>query len=413
MEEIQEAMIKDFFKLAYQSFKNRKLRSWLTMLGVFVGIAAVVSLISLGQGLQQSIQGEFSSLGTDKLFVQAKGSAFGPPGTATPTIITDEDKDIIKESRGVKRVASRLIRPAKIEFENNVVYQYVGSIPDDRDERELVIEVFDPEFVSGKMIDQKEERKVVIGNNYATKKELGTNVRVGDKLRIQEKEFKVEGILKRYGNFEIDDIVLMDEEAMRSLFGMKKQIDIIIVQILPGTDPGTVAESVRRDLRSFRDVAEGKEDFDIQTPEDLLKTVNNILLVLQVVLIGIAAISLLVGGIGIMNTMYTSVLERTKEIGIMKSIGAKNSNILAIFLIESGFYGLFGGLIGIALGLGVSFGIGKIASIALGSDLFKASFSPYVIIGALTFAFLVGCASGVLPSMQAAKLKPVDALRYS
>lgn len=406
-------MIKDFFKLAYNSVRNRQLRSWLTMLGVFVGIAAVVSLISLGQGLQSSIEGEFSSLGTDKLFVQAKGSAFGPPGTATPSVITDNDKEIVKESRGVKRVASRLIRSAQIEFDNNVVYQYVGSMPDDKDERDLVIEVFDPEFVSGDMINPKDERKVVIGNNYATKKKFGSNVKIGDKLKIQGKEFKVAGILKRYGNFELDDIVLMNEETMREIYNLKDQIDILVVQTLPGSDPGTVADNLRRDLRNFRNVDEGKEDFDIQTPEDILKTVNNVLLVLQVVLIGIAAISLLVGGIGIMNTMYTSVLERTKEIGIMKSIGAKNSDILTIFLIESGFYGLAGGVIGVILGLGVSFGVGKIASIALGSDLFKASFSPYLVVGALAFAFLVGCASGVLPSMQASRLKPVDALRYS
>ncbi len=406
-------MISDFFKLAYNSVKNRKLRSWLTMLGVFVGIAAVVSLISLGQGLQSSIEGEFSSLGTDKLFVQAKGSAFGPPGTATPSVITDTDKEIVKESRGVKRVASRLIRSAQIEFDNNVVYQYVGSMPDDKDERDLVIEVFDPEFVSGDMMNSNDERKVVIGNNYATKKKFGSNVKIGDKLKIQGKEFKVAGILKRYGNFELDDVVLMNEEPMRELFGIKDQIDLIVVQVLPGSDPGMVADGLRRELRNSRNVDEGKEDFDIQTPEDILKTVNNVLLVLQVVLIGIAAISLLVGGIGIMNTMYTSVLERTKEIGIMKSIGAKNSDILTMFLIESGFYGLAGGVIGVILGLGVSFSVGKIASVALGSDLFKASFSPYLVVGALAFAFLVGCASGVLPSMQASRLKPVDALRYS
>jgi len=134
--------------------------------------------------------------------------------------------------------------------------------------------------------------------------------------------------------------------------------------------------------------------------------------IVQAVLVGIAAISLLVGGIGIMNTMYTSVVERTKEIGIMKAIGARNEDILYIFLFEAGLLGLVGGLIGVIIGFGLSKGAEYIATISLGTNLLQASVDIWLVLGALLFSFVVGIASGVLPAYQASKLKPVDALRY-
>ena len=133
---------------------------------------------------------------------------------------------------------------------------------------------------------------------------------------------------------------------------------------------------------------------------------------MQAVLVGIAAISLLVGGIGIMNTMYTSVLERTKEIGTMKAVGARNSDILLIFLMESGLLGLVGGAIGIAIGFGLGKGTEYIAGMYLGSGLLRAVFPWYLILGALAFSFIIGSLSGALPAVQASRLKPVDALRY-
>ena len=150
----------------------------------------------------------------------------------------------------------------------------------------------------------------------------------------------------------------------------------------------------------------------MRTAEQILGTFNNIFAVVQGVLVGIAGISLLVGGIGIMNTMYTSVLERTKEIGTMKAIGAKNSHILLLFLIESGLLGLVGGLIGVIIGLGMAKSAEYLATIYIGSPLLQASMDPIIIFGALAFSFLIGTLSGIFPAMQASRLKPADALRY-
>ena len=187
---------------------------------------------------------------------------------------------------------------------------------------------------------------------------------------------------------------------------------MITVKVKPNEDVNKVADEIEDRLRRDRGQKAGEEDFRVQTSEQLAQTFTTIFSIVQAVFIGIAAISLVVGGIGIMNTMYTAVLERTREIGIMKAVGAKNSDILTLFLVESGILGLVGGaivvLIGVLLGVGASF----IAGQALGTGLLKAYFPWYLIVGALIFSFVVGCASGVLPALQASKLKPVDALRY-
>jgi len=173
-----------------------------------------------------------------------------------------------------------------------------------------------------------------------------------------------------------------------------------------------VAETIERKLRRSRGEKEDQETFTVQTSEQLAQTFQSIFAVIQAVFVGIAAISLVVGGIGFMNTMYTAVLERTKESVTMKAVGAKNSDILYIFLFESGLLGLVGGSIGILLGVGIAKAVEYIATVQLGTVFLQAAFGYELILGALLFSFVVGSASGVLPAIQAAKLKPADALRY-
>ncbi len=199
---------------------------------------------------------------------------------------------------------------------------------------------------------------------------------------------------------------------MKEILNINEEESEIIAKVQDGFDPEEVANEIIKRLRQSREEKEGQETFDVQTSEQILETFGNIFGIVQAVLVGIAAISLLVGGIGIMNTMYTSVLERTKEIGVMKAIGAKNSDILYIFLFESGSLGLVGGIIGVIFGAGLSKGVEYIAMNSLGTNLLQASLTPQLIFGALIFSFLIGTLSGILPAMNAAKLKPVDALRY-
>lgn len=403
-------MLKDFFKLAYRSAKKRKVRSWLTMLGIFIGIAAVVSLISLSQGLQEAIAQQFVSLGSDKIIIQGVSSGFGPPGTGVEVPITTDDEEVIEKVKGIDLALGRLIRSLRVEFKEEVVYSYIVTIPDDNEEIKLAIEANNYNIEQGRLLQKGDKYKVMLGSNIA-EDTFDRSLILRDVINIEGQDFKIIGILKKSGNPQQDISIVAPEEAVREILDIEEDFDIIPAKVMAGEDVAIVTERVKKALRKHREVEEGKEDFTVETPENILATLNTILMIIQGVLVGIAAISLVVGGIGIMNTMYTAVLERTKEIGIMKATGAKNSQIQTLFLIESGILGMFGGLIGVLLGFGIGKTVELVAFQIYESYLIQASFSPLVLIGALLFAFFVGAISGWFPSRQAARLKPVDALR--
>ncbi len=403
-------MIKDYFKLAYRSVKQRKMRSWLTLLGIFIGIAAVVSLISLSQGLESAIKEQFVKLGSDKVIVQAIGSGYGPPGSGAVAPLTKSDLDEIKSVKGVDQAFGRLIRSVKVQLDKEVEYTYAVSVPNNNEELQLVIEVNNYELEQGRMLKKEDKYKVVLGKDLA-KDLFKEEMQLQDTLEIEGKEFRVVGILKKSGNPQQDVALVVPEAALEEILNVKDVKDVIAVKVNPGEDLSTVSERIKKELRNHRDVEEGKEDFTVETPENILATLTTILAIVQGILVGIAAISLLVGGIGIMNTMYTAVLERTKEIGIMKATGARNSQIWFLFLTESGLLGLLGGIIGVGLGLGISKTVEFVAYQIYEAYLIKADISWILILSMLAFGFIIGAISGALPARQAAKLKPVEALR--
>lgn len=403
-------MLKDYFKLAYQNAKKRKVRSWLTMLGIFIGIAAVVALISLSQGLQSAIAEQFVHLGSDKIIIQGVSSGFGPPGTGVEVPLTVEDKGVIEKVKGVDTVVGRLIRSAKMEFGDEIRYSYIISMPEDSEEIKLAIEANNYKIKQGRLLRKGDKYKVMVGIDFA-EDFFDNSLELRDRIKIEDVDFKVVGILKKSGNPQQDTSLVIPEAAFREILDIEEDYDLIPAKVGAGEDVAVVTESVKKELRKHRDVEEGKEDFTIETPEDILATLKTILIIVQGVLVGIAAISLIVGGIGIMNTMYTSVLERTKEIGVMKAVGARNREILSLFIIESGLLGLVGGVIGVSLGFGISKLIEYVAFRIYESFLIRADISLPLLVGALLFAFVVGAISGVLPAKQAAGLKPVDALR--
>jgi putative ABC transport system permease protein len=403
----------DFYvRFAVQTFTKRKLRSWLTMLGIFIGIAAIVSLISLGQGLKTAIGAQFQGLGTDRIIVQAKSFAFGAPGQNTAVTLTKDDLNRVEKVPGVLRVASRIIKSAKIEFNDQVQFTGVGSLPSTTEGARFVIETIRLKAAQGRMLDAHDKKKVMVGHSYADKAKFGKAVQVGSTLLVNGEPFEVVGVLDKLGNPQFDNIILMPEDEMRALYNIPDEVSAITAQSAPGTNTEAVAQRIKKELRSFRGEKEGKETFNTQTSGQLLQTLGTVLTIVQAVLVGIASISLVVGGVGITNTMYTAVLERTNEIGVMKSVGARNRDILAIFLTESGLLGLTGGAIGIAIGIGLSKIVEFGAAQALGSGLVQASFPLYLVFGALGFSFVVGSLAGTLPAMQASKLSPVEALRY-
>lgn len=403
-------MISDFLTYALRTFKRRKVRSFLTMLGIFIGIAAIVSLVSLGQGLQQTITEQFEQMGVDKIMIYPGVNSFVPGIGGAGIELREKDIETVRDVRGVDVVGGMLYKLGKLKFGDEVQYAWVIGLPQD-DSKEVFNSMMSLKVEKGRDLRKNDRYRSVVGVRLADADFFDKAVRVGDKIEIEDKEIKVVGILGTIGNPEDDSSILIPLETGREIFNEPDVYSSFIVQVKKGFDPDKVAGDIKKYLRKSRGQKEGEEDFTVQTSEQLAESFSTVFTIVQVVLIGLASISLLVGGIGIMNTMFTSVLERTREIGVMKAIGARNSDIMKIFLIEAGLLCTIGGGIGIILGIGISKLIQYVAAQA-GMGIIQAYFPWYLIVGALAFSFLVGTLSGIFPARRAAKLKPVDALRY-
>jgi putative ABC transport system permease protein len=401
-------MIIDYSKLAVKNLRKRKLRSWLTIIGIVVSIAVIFTLISLSLGLREAINEQFKVLGTDKLFINPKGTSGMSGGGAVE--FTTEDVKIIEKVQGVKDLSYTTIGNAEIEFGKQKKYFYVFGLP--LDKIQLYIDSASIKMDEGDYLKEGEIGKVMLGYDYKYNNVFDKPLQTGEKIIINGKEFKVVGVAESIGNPSDDKNIYMSSEDFKILFNSGERVDAIIVQVDDEKNIQEISEEINKKLIKYRGVTEKTKDFYISTPEELLASFDTILNIITVFLVGIAAISLLVGGIGIMNTMYTSVLERTKEIGTMKAVGAKNSDILWIFLFESGLIGLIGGIIGVLLGYGISKTVEIIAINALNTTLLRAAVPVYLLVGCLSFAFLIGALSGTIPALMASKLKPVDALRY-
>lgn len=404
-------MFRDFLRIALKSLAKRKLRTWLTMIGIFIGIAAVVSLISLGQGLEKAVIQQFQGLGADRIVIQAKGPGGGPPGTNVAVPLTEDDLKAVRNTRGVDIASGRLVRTVMFKFDGSTRFGYLATMPENIKEREFINSVSNYEIEVGRDIKPGEKYKAVMGNDYMTKPILGRELRLGDNVEIQGVEFEIVGFYKKTGSFQVDGTVVMNEDIAREILADPTKIDVIQASAINPDDTDEVAANIAASLRKERDVKVGKENFTVQTSEQILDSLKKVLSFVTYFLVAIAGISIVVGSVGITNTMYTSVLERTREIGIMKAIGARNSDVLIIFLIESGLLGLVGGLIGVALGVGLGLLVQFIGGAALGGGLIQASFSPLLIIGSLAFAFVIGVVAGTVPAYSASKMNPVDALR--
>ncbi len=405
-------MIKDFFLLALRNLVRRKLRSWLTMIGIFIGITALVSLISLGQGLKVAVNEQFVKLGTDKIIVSPGSFGSGPPGSSLVKL-SNHDLNIIKKIQGIEGVSPMTFRTVNIEFNKRKKSLVLHGISPKNSEYKIIKEGHSIDLLKGRDLKPGDSKKVIVGYDFNYNNKLFKKiVNLGDNIIIEGESFKIIGIIKKTGSPIEDKVSYITLEDDEDISGKKDQYDFIYAKTIKNIKPDLLANKIKKELRKDRNEKEGEESFSVETLENIGNIFNNILFIVQAVIMGIASISIIVGGVGIMNTMYTSVLERTKEIGVLKSIGAKNSDILIIFLIESGMLGIIGGLIGIILGISLSKSVEIIASKIFGSNLIRAEFSLYLIIGALLFSFLIGMLSGLLPAYQASKLRPVEALRY-
>jgi len=392
-------MIKDYFSLALKNIAHRKLRAWLTVIGIIIGVGSIIALVAISMGLKSSIETEFEKMGVDKIFIGPKGYInTGGQG------LTTDDMDTVDSISDVEWSLSLVFAQGKkVSFNKKDVYaQISGYQTKDLDKKFADMNI---KVESGSLFRGGETDKAIVG--YKVGKDFfDKEIRVKDNIEISGKKFTVVAVLAEIGNTQDDTMIVIPEDTARDLFDKANEVSYIEVKIKSGNDINAAAAKIKKKLKDKR----GDENFEVITPEQLLKTFGDVLMIIHVVLIGIAAISLLVGAIGIMNSMYTSVLERTREIGIMKSVGARNSDILSLFLIESGIIGLIGGFFGIILGNLIAKLVEVIAKSA-GFGILKVNVSIYLMIGGLLFAFIIGSLSGLWPAYKAAKLKPVDALR--
>jgi len=397
------------FKIAFENLKRRKLRSFLTILAIIVGMTAVVMFITLGLGLQNGINQQFEMMGADIMWVLPSSSIMDFGGTTSK--LTDNDIDTIEKVAGVKRTTRMVYGLSKIAFGDQEKYAFVMGMPPGEGV-DLIGSMQGFQIEDGRFSKQEENDKVVVGWSYTHGKFFDKPIRIGNKIQIEGKEFKVIGSLTQVGSSTDDAQVYLTLDAAQEMFNKKNQYDFILVQTLEGANTSAVAAKIKEELRKERNVDKGSEDFTVQTSEELMSSFNSVLGILFIAVVGIASISLLVGGVGVMNTMYTSVLDRTREIGVMKAIGATNHDIMMVFIMESGFLGLIGGIFGIALGLIFSYIAEFIAVNVLLTTLLRVYIDVPLLAGILLFSFVIGCISGFLPARRAASMKPVDALRY-
>ncbi len=394
-------------KYSLNNLKQRRIRSAFTILSILVGITTIFIFVSYGLGLYNYVDEVTSGSSADKIIVQPK-SGTSIAGLDTTFKLTDDDLSAVEKTSGVYEASGSYFKSAEIKKNKNVVYTLVfGYDPS----KHLVMDTFNMDIYSGREL-KRGDSGVVLGYNYLEDNKIfAKGYYLGEKIEIQGKKFQIIGFYDAVGNPQDDAQIYMTEEAMKNLYSNETLSYGWIVARVDTSRIDQVVENIEKSLRKERDLEEGKEDFFVQSFEDLIATYSNILDMIVGFVILIALISVLVSAVNTANTMITSVLERTKEIGIMKSIGSRNSEIFKIFLFESSFLGFVAGTIGVILGWILS-SIGGTILNNLNYGFLQPSFPLILFFGCILFATLTGAISGVAPALKAMKTNPVDALRY-
>jgi putative ABC transport system permease protein len=413
------------FQLALNILLHSKLRSWLTIIGIVIGIAAVVSIVSISEGAKQQLEERLQGLGADTLtissgFSRARGSFgdFRGPDDDRETSssksknLTNKDVLVLRSLDNVKYAIGEVSSRGDLTFSSKTSTLSMKGV-----DISYWKDVTSEEIDQGRFLTKGDTFSVVLGGNIVSNT-FPDGIPLNSKVVIEGKSFKVVGITKS------GSTVYMPENIARTVFDDigENEFDSIYVKIEDVTKSDEIVSLIEKRLMFSRGILfEKDKDFSVSNPAEMQATMEETMNTMSLFLGAIAAISLLVGAIGIANTMFTSVLEKTKEIGIMKAIGAKNKDILIIFMINSGLIGFVGGLGGVVLGV---FGSGFISYLG-GSTTssggpgggFTRMFSstavtPQLLIFALLFSVIIGIIAGIIPAYRASRLKPVDALRY-
>ncbi len=397
---------------ALNSVASNKLRTGLTVLGIVIGVAAVIAMLGVGQGAQDTITGTISGIGTNLLFVFSGNLE---EEVRNPRPLTMGDAEALKDAflaPAVANVAPILQGNAEVSYGRKTTRLTVDGITPDY----LVVRnytLLEGSFITGENLLGQASVALLGATTADTLFGRRTGL-VGETVRINGQPFRVLGVLnsKGGGAFGSSDkfvMIPLSTSQARITHRPRDQVDMIMVQAASPEEVGAATDQVTQILRTRHRIALGTDDFTVFSQQDFVSTARTITGVLTIFLGGIAAISLLVGGIGIMNIMLVSVTERTREIGLRKALGARRRDIMAQFLVESALLSLVGGLLGILLGWLIAYAVGRIA--VANNTPFTPSVSLSAILLATLFSTAVGLFFGLYPASRAANLEPVEALR--
>lgn len=398
---------KESINYSLRNIKARKSRSFFTIFSIMVGITTMFIFISFGMGLYKYVEDFSSSSSADKIIVQSKAVA-GAGATSGVFSLGEDDLRAVESASGVYEATPLYFKSVQISQGKEIKYTYLFSF-DPR--KPLVKDLSTLKIEKGKDLSQG-ERGVVLGYNYQIPGKIFTKpYSLGQNIEINGEKYKVIGFYSAIGNPVDDAQIYLTNELFEEIYSDENLSYYWIVGRVDSSNIENVIKNVERNLRKERGLEEGKEDFYVQSFEEMMETYKVVLNIVVGFIILIALISVLVSSINTANTMITSVLERVKEIGVMKSIGAKNSEIFGIFLFESSFLGFVAGSLGVIFGWLVTL-LAKVILKSVGYSLLQPLYSFWLFFGCIAFAVLTGAISGVFPAVSASKTNPVDALRY-
>jgi len=410
--------LKDIFELALTSIRHRHLRSWLTILGIVIGVASIITLIGISLGISSQITARMSTLGSNiitispggqqasrmggGMFVRPTAPSPGQPGRegsgSTPAITFREAEDL-RTLPGVYRLDTRIQEREVVQYrDRNSSLSVTGTDP------AAFKDSVGVPMLYGRFLNPSDQYSAVIGFSVANQTFNDLDI-LNKQVKIDGMPFHVVGILNESGGFGgADNMVFIPLKTAKAMFNQTTDVSQVIVVVSSDHDTDTVAAEIENELIALHRVTKATEDFTISTAATVESAVSSVSDTLGLLLGGIASISLLVGGIGVANTMFMSVLEQTRDIGVYKSLGAKNRDIVLMFLCEAGIIGFVGGFLGVAL----SFVISEI----LGTFSVPVEITTELVLGGLFFSVLIGIVAGISPARNAASIPPVEALRY-
>ncbi len=412
----------DTFRLSLSHVKKSKMRSWLTIIGIVIGVAAVVAIISIGQGMQESVASRLGSLGADLITVTpgfsraSGGGGFdgGRSAGSSSINLTDKDINVIKQVPGVLYVNGMVSGRSDMILGTEKTSVSITGI-DPVVWRSMVTTALE----SGRYIQPGDSNAVVIGYSLAHETFLQP-ITLNRPVTIGGKSFKVVGIFAQsgggFGGGGGDNAVYMPADYARDVITTNISRNTFSSIMVKVTDPNLanqVAADIVTKLMPSRHVNSRTRDFTVTAFAAIQQQITSVVQSISLFLAAIAAVSLIVGAVGIANTMFMSVMERTRQIGLLKALGATDGEVMKLFLMESGLFGFVGGVIGIIIGVSISVIITVVGLRALGpGGTMITVVSPQLLVFALAFSIFVGIISGVAPARSAAKMNPVDALRF-